>query len=142
MYRERIRTCPLCDLPMEQVAVPLAAEETAEVDLCAVCGGVFLEFFDGEPGDLARGVLRHLAAAHRQPREAAGPLTCPDCGTHMAPRPYLDLGPDVGRCDSCLAVFATPPQLRQLAKMVLSDASAAPSFFNRLANLFRSRRGP
>ncbi len=49
MYRTRRRTCPACASSMEEIAVPLTGGPGAEIDLCNSCGGVYLEFFDGEP---------------------------------------------------------------------------------------------
>lgn len=118
MYRSRTRSCPACAKPMQQRTVPAGTGESAEVDLCELCGGVFIEFFDGEPASVALGVqaLVHEApiAPSRAWPERAG---CPDCGVPMRAMRYMDgeEGPPVFRCDSCMALFVGHGQLGELA---------------------------
>ena len=121
---------------MEEVTVPRDGQESSQVDLCARCGGVYLDFFDGEPGDLARGGVTYFPPGEDTPEVIPDHLTCPDCGTAMTPYRYLDQGPSIGRCDSCLAAFATPAQLQRLASMVFSDNPHGPlSLMRRLRDL-------
>ena len=120
---------------MEEVTVPRDDTESAEVDLCPRCGGVFLDFFDGEPGDLARGVITCYPPSE-DAVEISGELTCPDCQAAMTPHQYLDRGPGIGRCDACLAAFATPAQLQRLADMVFAEEpDGPPSLMQRLREL-------
>jgi Zn-finger nucleic acid-binding protein len=105
---------------MSEVAVPVSGQESARVDHCEQCGGVFLEFFDGDPGDLSRGVLeRMLAHSGDHPFRADPP--CPDCEIPMVQSRYLDTGPAVARCSRCMGVFATPFQLREVASYSDTD---------------------
>lgn len=109
---------------MDEVRLPRGGGEQAEVDICGFCGGVYLEFFDGEPGGLARSILRRLPGVEQPAQPRPAQPSCPDCGTTMESRHYLDNGPRVARCDSCLAVFADAEGLRALA--TYSDQSPAP----------------
>ncbi len=123
---------------MEEVAVPRDDHESAEVDICSSCGGVFFDFFDGEPGDLARGVLTcYPPAEGEDDTELSGELTCAECGASMALHKYMDKGPAIGRCDACVAIFATPAQLRRLAEMVFTakELDDPPSLMQRLRDL-------
>ena len=106
--------------------MPRDDHESAEVDLCSRCGGVFLDFFDGEPGDLARGVLAHFRPGEDLMEIDPADLTCPDCGTAMIPHRYMEQGPGIGRCDACMAAFATPAQLQQLADLIFSEEPDGP----------------
>jgi Zn-finger nucleic acid-binding protein len=107
---------------METRDVPVSGEsQTAEIDLCTRCGGVFLEFFDGEPSMLAHGML--ALAVDTAPAPRAGDVlraTCPDCGVEMRELRYMEqkLGPVVFRCDACMAVFANHDQIRRLASFL------------------------
>ncbi len=123
---------------MDEVAIPRSGQQ---IDLCSRCGGVFLEFFDGEPGYLARRVVRYYPAGADTIEVETDDLTCPDCGTPMTSYHYLDQGPPIGRCDSCFAAFASPAQLRQLASMRFDDEPKdAPSLMQRLRDLFFPER--
>jgi hypothetical protein len=96
----------------------------AAVDLCCGCGGVFLEFFDGEPAMLSRHIEPHVQPP-RGVRRGRSRLTCPDCHRGMVLRPYLDDGPTVARCHRCMATFATRAQLRALSTFqVLQDVES------------------
>lgn len=126
---------------MEEVAVPQGDQQTSQVDLCPHCGGVFLEFFDGEPGNLAREMVARLPQVDGARPINTDDLTCPVCRTAMTSHDYMDQGPGIGRCDTCLAAFATPAQLQQLASMVLTEnPDGPPSLMQRLRDLlFPSR---
>jgi hypothetical protein len=120
-YRGRQRSCPACAGPMEELRVPTGEAEPsgyAEVDRCAGCGGLFLEFFDGEPSRLSRAVMARPRAQPRA-RPPAGVLTCCDCERPMVRRPYLGQGPDLARCEACLAVFLSPAEAARLAQLTL-----------------------
>lgn len=120
------------ELPVE--TDPRDSSAGAEIDRCAQCAGLFLEFFDGEPSAISRGVRTRGDVAHtgHAPRPGDA-LTCPDCGTHMTRRPYLDSGPALARCETCLAVFLTPSEVEELARLALSpEPVEEPSWLDRL----------
>lgn len=101
--------------------LPVAADpsgtEHAEIDRCERCGGLFLEFFDGEPSALSR--AWEGGADPRAPLVPERPITCPDCESPMVERAYLGHGPRLPRCETCLAVFLTPASRQELARMSL-----------------------
>lgn len=109
------------------------------VDLCDRCGGVFLEFFDGEPSALSKEIkqhLQHTETQHRAPLGHGDPLACPDCERTMDVHPYLDEGPHIARCNRCMAVFATPEQI--LALSAFQFIQDTPPWYTRLVDLLRS----
>jgi rubredoxin len=102
-----------------------------QVDRCDVCGAVFIEYFDGEPGNIARALhARDEIKAPKTYDDIPKDLRCPDCRAVYDLLPYLDKGPHLYRCSSCMAVFATPRQLQLLAAFL--EAEPAPSWFARL----------
>lgn len=116
MYRETMRTCPGCSSPMQPVRVVLGVAEVTVLDVCGACGGVFFDYFAGEPAQLARKLLGKnpntdavLVTMVREP-------ACPSCSDELALATYLDDGPLLYRCDGCLAAFVTARQLQLLAE--------------------------
>jgi Zn-finger nucleic acid-binding protein len=102
---------------------PKDASMQAEADVCPKCGGVFLEFFDGEPSAVSRRMLGRR-------KHAPGPVVgvgsaCPDCSTPMTRKAYLGQGPELARCDECLAVFIAESELPSLANLELAPEPAA-----------------
>ena len=75
------------------------------------CHGVWIDWWDGEPSDIARGCR---ARRHADPAAQRGGA-CPRDGTTLVERPYLDAGPVVERCPSCLGLFARRELVRPLA---------------------------
>lgn len=115
------------------------ADERAEIDRCGRCGGLFLEFFDGEPSALSRGLIDR-ADLEPAPRPAPeGSLTCPDCEAPMVERAYLGHGPSLPRCETCLAVFLTPALREELATLTLppSDADEETGWLDRALEWLR-----
>jgi len=142
VYRGRRRACPACAHPMDEVPVTGSADDPsarAEIDRCGRCGGVFLEFFDGEPSALSRGLQERADLAPPGASPHAGELTCPDCGAAMVREPYLGQGPELPRCGSCLAVFLTPAQREDLATLALppEEPTGEPSWLERLVGWVR-----
>jgi hypothetical protein len=122
---------------MEEVPVSSDPRDTsarAEIDRCGRCGGVFLEFFDGEPGALSRGLGAHPDARRDGAERPAGALVCPDGEAPMIDAPYLGHGPAVPRCETCLAVFLSPTQRAALAALRLPppEEDAEPGWVERL----------
>lgn len=118
---------------MNEVSLPQGrAHGVTEVDLCPACGGVWFEFFDGEPASLSRRTLsrggeRLARSEGAMARAEASALTCPDCRREMQRCTYLDLpeGPRIGRCDACFSVFVPRHELRALARFRYDDAAVA-----------------
>jgi Zn-finger nucleic acid-binding protein len=143
MYRETARSCPACASPMREVELRLRDGGSTGIDLCDSCGGVFLEFFDGEPVALSRRLLPALHPTRPDAPSLGAELRCPDCRTPMVEQPYLHRGPHIARCESCMSVFATRAQLQELAGFrIPEDGGAQPTWADamagRLAGMFRS----
>ena len=140
-YRRQARGCPGCRSMMLELPIPIEGDEPVAVDVCERCGGVFLEFFDGEPGALSRGVLeRHISSSVENPTETAPLATpaCPDCDQPMHAERYMKIGPEVARCPGCQSVFATRLQLGALATFSLPSApeQGPQSLIDRLKSYF------
>lgn len=112
-----------------------AGDEPVEVDACPSCDGVFLEFFDGEPIGLARRISSPPRAGASTPAE--GPLTCPDCDALMVARAYLGHGPEIPRCETCLAIFLDPALRAALARHELSEREPEPGWLEKLVGWLR-----
>jgi Zn-finger nucleic acid-binding protein len=135
-YRAQLRICPACASPMD--AVPLSGDANdatvkAEADACAKCGGIFLEFFDGEPAAISRAMVGR-DELHRSGGAQAGELRCPDCACAMVRKAYLGVGPELARCEQCLAVFLAPDEVALLANLALppEQTTAEPTWLSRL----------
>ena len=113
---------------------------SGSVDLCDHCGGVFLEFFDGEPSALAKEIRTHLELFETPLRVGGDPFACPDCRRTMDVHPYLDEGPSIARCNRCMALFATPEQIRALSNFGFMQDP--PTWFERLVAMLRSIFAP
>lgn len=122
---------------MDEVPVrtdPHDASARAEIDRCAGCGGLFLEFFDGEPSAISRGLRGRADLAETRREPAPDRRVCPDCDAPMIRRAYLGQGPELARCDTCMAVFLTPAEAASLAQLVLEPEAPReePSWLERL----------
>ena len=107
-YRGQIAACPDCLTPMRIEVVP-----SAEIDVCDACGGLWLDWFDGEP---------HAVAAEVEEVRSGTPIPpintsekhCPRCTKVLAPEllRWLDArdeewvtGVEVFRCGECAGSF-------------------------------------
>lgn len=86
-------------------------ESDITVDVCVACRGVWFDWFDGETSALATQL--DTDAIHA-PSSVAGP--CPRDGTALETHPYLDAGPIVQRCPTCLGLFAPRSQIGALQR--------------------------
>ncbi len=99
--------CPACAGPMLEVRV---GEEQAAVDVCETCRGVWFDWFDGETSDLARSIPTVDGSAPVGKKNGA----CPRDGAPLETHAYLDSGPEVERCPTCLGLFAPRARIPQL----------------------------
>lgn len=102
----------------------------ADVDVCDTCHGAFLEFFDGEPVALAGAMLSVVRLDG--PVLFHDELVCPDCVAPMERRAYLEQGPQVPRCETCLALFLDPALLEELARTRFTEEEEEKTWFGRL----------
>ena len=143
MYRAELLRCGYCSTPMDVVPVPVPHSEAAATDVCPACLAVFLEYFDGEPIGIARGLLALRPELELDPDQdpgapapdaqatkssipEPGPAHCPGCGgAEVTPLRYLD-GPLVSRCHDCLSLSATREQFVRLAQHHMPRESQTP----------------
>ena len=90
-------------------------------DHCEKCGGLFLDFFDGDPSDVARSL--HGTLGDKPTGAVEGSVDCPDCERPMALEPYLDSQLPLYRCGTCAGAFVTAGMFRELAKYEVSQPS-------------------
>lgn len=102
------------------------------VDACDGCGGLFIEFFDGGPREIAR-VLTKVSIPDGVPAMTA---TCSDCDVPMALHRYLEKGPEVLRCGGCMAMFVMLDELAELAAYTEYEKPKAPGLFDELVAAF------
>jgi Zn-finger nucleic acid-binding protein len=114
-YRGATARCPACGEPMR-------TEQTssAEVDVCAACGGMWVDWFDGDVHSIA--VETEAARVERgtplpppPPLQAvASAKRCPRCSQVLAAEIYrfadaredeLVAGVEIHRCTDCLGAF-------------------------------------
>ena len=112
-YRGVIVRCPGCAEPMRCEAVP-----SAEIDVCDACGGLWVDWFDGEVHTLAveaeaARVDRGVAPPSPHPR-GGGSGACPRCTRSLAPELHrfsdasegeLVEGVELFRCADCAGSF-------------------------------------
>ena len=78
---------------------------------CGACAAIWVAWWGGEPSGIARTVPARLGHAPSGRRAS----DCPIDGTAMVERAYLDSGPVVERCPTCLGLFARREQVAELA---------------------------
>lgn len=122
-YRDQQLACPACATWLD----PTHAGESI-IDVCPTCGGVWVDWFDGELATMAR------SAPNRRPAKvehSSGDSACPRCRSPLASERYLDTRVDIFRCGDCAGAFvpfssidavvnATPPSDPRLQRSVLS----------------------
>jgi Zn-finger nucleic acid-binding protein len=96
VYREDVARCPRCAVDMEAIPV---GEET--IDACPRCGGVWLDWYDGDVAVLVEGLGRPPRGPVGGPAERP---TCPRC--RMALTAEDARGETlVWRCRGCAGTF-------------------------------------
>ena len=145
-YRGIAIRCPGC-------AESMSAEQIgdAEVDVCTPCGGMWVDWFDGEVRQIATGVLAGDAARASRPtppvsnlrNESVATGACPRCMRQLAVERYVvrvEAGPrtaertsvstttgaDLLRCEECAGVFV-PRTSASLLATLPPDEAAPPS---------------
>ncbi len=79
---------------------------------CSACHGVWVDWWQGEASGIARRVPPRPGQASTGGRRGGA---CPRDASALVDRPYLDAGPVVERCPTCLGLFARRDQVAQLA---------------------------
>jgi len=102
-YRQAHRACPSCGVPLDE-----QLHEGVHVDVCPDCSGVWIDWMDGDIGQ----VSAKLEVPAAQTRGSEGTGACPVCGD--------DLGTEVlgavriQRCGSCAGAWLDRATLHAL----------------------------
>ncbi len=144
-YRGAAVRCPGCAEPM---TVENLAE--AEVDVCAACGGMWVDWFDGEVKRVASEVLKSETARASRPgvpssnlrNEAHATGACPRCTRQLAIERYVvradvgagsdrtsvatATGADLLRCEECAGVFVPRTSAGLLATLPADGDEVPP----------------
>lgn len=113
-YRESAPVCPVCHENLESHTTEGAG---ATIDLCNKCGGVWLDWEDGDFTALAREVPP--TAAREIPRN--GPGACPRCRRPLAVEVFRDTA-EVLRCAECAGAFVPYASIGKIAESTPADA--------------------
>jgi Zn-finger nucleic acid-binding protein len=125
-YRGGILRCPGCAEPMRREPVP-----SAEIDVCEACGGLWVDWFDGDVRALA--TEAEAARQGRGPGRASSPGAgapagaCPRCRQALRPELHrfsdarpgeLVDGVELFRCPECAGSFVPRPSAHLLLDRV------------------------
>jgi Zn-finger nucleic acid-binding protein len=116
--RGALLICPACAGPMVEVRV---GADQVLVATCESCRGVWFDWFAGETSELA-GAIPTLDGAAPVGHHGGA---CPRDGAPLVTQPYLDAGPWVERCPTCLGLFAERariPELKRFHSRMPDDA--------------------
>lgn len=106
------------------------ALEECEVDVCSACGGLWVDWFDGEvrlvtTEALGKGATPPTSADRPSRNEAVAIGACPRCTRQLVAERYkLDgqaTGADLLRCEDCLGVFVGKSSAEMLAALPPDD---------------------
>lgn len=113
-YRESAPLCPTCHagLTPHQINAPAAV-----IDLCGKCGGVWIDWEDGDLTELAREVP--AAGARELPRSGLG--NCPRCRNALKVEVFLDAA-EVLRCSECAGAFLPYASIGKIAASTPAEA--------------------
>lgn len=128
-YRGVAVRCPGCAEPMT-----IEGLDGADVDVCNACGGIWIDWFDGEIRAVARETLakdlvgRPSASDARNEARAVG--ACPRCTRQLVHERYvvraepaaIATGAELLRCEECAGAFVSRDSAALLATLPLDEA--------------------
>jgi Zn-finger nucleic acid-binding protein len=115
-YRETALACPGCGDVLEPKEVG-----DAVIDVCVACGGIWVDWFDGDLVVLVRGAPPVPGA--RVP-ERPGSASCPRCRRPLDGERYLESRAEILRCGDCAGAFV--PRASVSALVMLDPHSQDP----------------
>jgi Zn-finger nucleic acid-binding protein len=108
-YRETTLTCPGCG----EILAPTAVGD-AIIDVCPACGGIWVDWFDGELTAMVKGArARSLGVAPG----AKGDASCPRCRRPLDAEQYLESRVEILRCGDCAGAFVPGSAVRTLVAL-------------------------
>lgn len=113
-YRKSAPLCPSCREPLEAHTLPGAS---AEVDLCKRCGGVWMDWEDGDLTSLAR----EVPPADVRVLPTSGLGACPRCNRQLRVEVFQGTA-EVLRCAECAGAFLPYASIGKIAAGTPADA--------------------
>jgi hypothetical protein len=124
-YREQALTCPACSETLDPKQVGEAV-----IDVCPACGGIWVDWFDGELAEMVRGApLVKGAGIPAKP----GRSSCPRCQRPLDAETYLESGGDILRCADCAGAFVPRDAARRIANAGPEGPPPASDALSRLS---------
>lgn len=117
-YRESAPLCPSCHEPLEAHTIEAPS---AVVDMCKRCGGVWIDWEDGDLTTLAR----EVPPAQARAMPTNGPGACPRCKRPLAVEVFQGTA-EVLRCADCAGAFLPYASIGKIAASTPADAREAP----------------
>lgn len=108
-YRQAALACPGCAAVLE----PKQVGETT-IDVCPACGGIWVDWFDGELSEMVRGAPRTTGTGTPG---RAGSSTCPRDGRPLDAERYLASRAEILRCGDCSGAFVPRAAAHEIAAM-------------------------
>ena len=109
-YRSASLRCPHCNGLFEE-----SATEVALVDVCTDCGGIWVDWFDGEVAAVVASAAELAPTGRTGSSEAS--RSCPHCQVKLADERFRGTGPEVQRCTQCAGAFVPRSSLDELLAM-------------------------
>jgi Zn-finger nucleic acid-binding protein len=110
-YRETALLCPGC----REVLEPKQVGE-AVIDVCPTCGGIWVDWFDGDLVAMVQGAPRAGGARGGEAGGGGngGETSCPRCRQELHPEQYLESRAAILRCGDCAGAFVARSAARML----------------------------
>lgn len=125
-YREAQLNCPNCKALLEVQEIL-----GSPVDCCRDCGGLWVDWFDGDLPGIVRGTREAAAEDGRGGRDRKAPSGkalsgsalphCPRCSRPLAQEQFQQTGPTIYRCGECLGAYVPAERAAELARFVPAD---------------------
>ncbi len=132
-YRTSTPLCPSCHQALEAHTIDAP---DAVVDLCGRCGGVWIDWEDGDLTALAR----EVPPAQTRVIPRGGPGACPRCNRPLTVELFLETA-EVLRCGECAGAFLPYASIGKIAASTPADAREAPGEASVWARAARALHG-
>jgi Zn-finger nucleic acid-binding protein len=106
-YRETAPTCPGCGEALDPKQVGEAV-----IDVCPACGGIWVDWFDGDLVVMVRGAPGVKGAP---PARAPDSPSCPRCHRPLDAERYMESSAQILRCADCAGAFVPHGSARAIA---------------------------
>ncbi len=130
-YRESRLICPGCKAGLDAQEILGSA-----VDRCAECGGLWVDWFDGDLPGIVRGVreagqTNRASEDGREEKNASGRAkrssilpSCPRCSRPLNQEHFHQAGPIIFRCGECLGAYVPAECAAELSRFELLETEA------------------